>query len=568
MSFVRLHQTLRLSALALGIALGFAGPLPLAQAQNSGLINTSPTHTWAQPITAGSTQLRLQIPVAALSDLRLQLVLPVSGAHISLLDPQGQEVIAANDPRISFLDGAQLSPPLPGGVFITPSIANPADGVWTLQANFPAAPVPTVAILSSYAQSPYQVGMVISGQSFRVGQPVPLGMLVLHQGLPMTHLAPSLSISKDGNPLATLNAVDNGQAADFDGLADDGIYSQGYRFGQTGRYQIDGKVSIPAPGGGSIQRSATAFVDIVPANFVFGSVSGTVIRDASGCVRQLDVNLSGTVASAGTYSTAGTLLSSGGPGSLLKRSNVVLSGPGALNAKLSYTASEIRKSFAADGDFIVDPLDVLAFSGQSPRLEMRKPSATSFSGLTLAQFCSAPIELANAASVNPVLRNGFIGQLEFSLPVRVNVSDSYQISFKVLDAQGLEVGQFGLNNFLNAGDNRVSATVMADKLQRSDGPYRIESVLVVGGGSTAQASRIPVGGSSLSRWQIFPTISGDLNGDGSVNTADRDLLLQFRGQSPLIPGDRRDLNGDGKIDLQDARLLILKACAAPNCPKN
>lgn len=568
MSFVRLHQTLRLSALALGIALGFAGPMSTAQAQNSGLINTSPTNSWAQPIAAGSTQLRMPLPVAALSDLRLQLVLPVNGARISLLDPQGQEVIAANDPGISFLDGARLSPPLPGGVFITPPIANPADGVWTLKADFPATPGPTVAILSSYAQSPYQVGMVISGQTFRVGQPVPLGFLVVHQGLPVKAVSPTLSISKDGSPVATLNAVDSGQAGDFDGLADDGIYSQGYVFTQTGRYQIDGKVNIPSPGGNSIQRSATAFVDIVPANFSFGSVSGAVIRDASGCVRQLDVNLAGTVASAGTYSTAGTLVGSAGGGSLLKRSNVTLSGPGALNAKLSFSSSEIRKTFSADGNFIVDPLDVLAFSGQSPRLEMRKHAATSFNGLTLAQFCSDPIELSASASVNPVLRNGFVGQLDFSLPIRVNVAGSYQVSFKILDAQGVEVGQFGLNNFLNAGDNRVAATVKADKLQRSDGPYRIESVLVVGGGSTAQASRIPVGGSSLSRWQVFPTITGDLNGDGSVNAADRDLLLQYRGQSPLIPGDRRDLNGDGKIDLQDSRLLILKACTAPNCPKN
>ncbi len=41
---------------------------------------------------------------------------------------------------------------------------------------------------------------------------------------------------------------------------------------------------------------------------------------------------------------------------------------------------------------------------------------------------------------------------------------------------------------------------LADKLQRSDGPYKIESVLVVGGGSTAQASRVPVAASNWSRW--------------------------------------------------------------------
>ncbi|WP_156421861.1 dockerin type I repeat-containing protein [Paucibacter sp. KCTC 42545] len=578
MSLIRRHpfpslRSLRLSTLCLAqaLALGLSLLAPAAQAQNTGLVNAMATNTQAGPITAGATQLRMPIAVSAFNSLKLQLILPVSGAQISLIDPQGTVVIAANDPRISFLDGASLTPPLPGGLFITPEIANPVDGNWTLLATFPPAPVPTVALLNLYAQSPYQVGMVLSGQSYRVGQPVPLGVLALNQGLPILGLAPSLTLKKDGNPIANVSAVDSGQAADFDGLASDGIYSRGYTFNQTGRYQVDAQVDIPTAGGGNVRRTATGFVDIVPANFTFGAVSSSVTRGANNCISKLNVTLTGTVALPGTYSTAATLLGPNGSasGSLLKRANTTLAAAGALSSTVSFSSTEIRQHFSEGGSFVVDPLDLLAFAGASPQLEMRRNNALSFSGMPLEQFCAAAIEVANGATVSPVLRGSHIGQLDFSLPLRVINAGNYQISFKVIDAQGAEVGQFGLSRALAANSNTaITATVLADKLQRSDGPYRIESVLVVGGGSTAQASRVPVAASAISRWQYFPTITGDLNGDGSVNAADRDLLMQYRGQSPLIPGDRRDLNGDGKIDLQDARLLIQRACTAPNCPRN
>lgn len=126
-----------------------------------------------------------------------------------------------------------------------------------------------------------------------------------------------------------------------------------------------------------------------------------------------------------------------------------------------------------------------------------------------------------------------------------------------------------MSPLLSAGVvNNISVSVPAANLQTADGPFNIESVLIIGVGRSAQVSRVPVASSAFTRWRFFPTITGDLNGDGSVDAADRDLLLSYRNATALVPGDRRDINGDGKVDLLDARLLILRGCTAPNCPRN
>ncbi len=160
-----------------------------------------------------------------------------------------------------------------------------------------------------------------------------------------------------------------------------------------------------------------------------------------------------------------------------------------------------------------------------------------------------------------------IGSLQFSFPVTVTSNGTYQISLKVTGSAGQEVSQFGFSQFLSAGRNTVSVTIASERFQAIDGPYSVESVLILGQGASAQAS--VVGSSSvLSRWQFFPRITGDLDADSDVDAADRDLLLTFRGQMALTPGDRRDLNRDGIIDIRDARAIVNRVCARGSCPLN
>ncbi len=558
-------RALRAVAAAALVLAGVAS-LPAA-AQPAGLINAGAFATLVGAIQPGQTQVNVVVPVSGLNSLRIQAIVPVTGAQISLIDPSGNVVVQATDPGMSFLPGSGLTPPLPGGVYITPDVIAPANGNWVLRATFPAAPAATIALLTVFAESPYRVGMVLTAPSYRIGQPVPLGLLAVYNGLPIGGLQPSLAVRREGQTLATLTAADSGQAADLDGRAGDGIYSRGYTFTDTGRYEIVGSVDIPVAGGGSVRRSASGFVDIVPVNYVLGSVTGSVLTGTGGCVARLDVSTTATAQLPGTYATAATLRAPNGR-SIVKRSSGVLAAPGALAAVVSFGSRELRQQLTQGGNLVIDPLDVVSLAGDTPTLEVRRANAVTFPNVALTQLCTEPIEVGSTGSVTPVLRTGHIGQLDFRLPIRVSTAGAYTVSFKVTDANGVEVGQFGLSTSLVLGDNTVAATVLADRLQKSDGPFSIDSVLVVRGSTTAQASRVPVPGSNYVRWQFFPTITGDLNGDGSVDGADNQIMLGFRNQVPLQPGDRRDINRDGKIDTRDSREVVLRACVAPNCPRN
>lgn len=538
-----------------------------ALSQPAGLINASAFSNLVGPIQAGQTQVDIVVPVSGLNSLRIQAIVPVTGAQISLIDPLGNVVVQPTSAGLSFLPGASLTPALPGGVFITPDVVSPASGNWVLRATFPSAPVPTVALLTVFAESPYRVGLVLTSSSFRIGQPVPLGLLAVFNGLPIAGLQPRLAVRRENQTLVTLNALDNGQPAQLDGRAGDGVYSASHTFTDTGRYEIAATVDIPVAGGGSVRRTASGFLDVVPVNYQLTSVAGTVVTGAGGCVARLDVTTAANALLPGTYATSATLRAPNGQ-TLVKRTSSVLSAPGPLPALLSFSSRELRQRLSQGGSLVVDPLDVVSFAGDAPILELRRNNAWTFPNLTLAQLCADPIEVGNAGTVTTALRDGHISQLNFSFPVRVATAGAHTVSFKVTDANGVEVGQFGLNLTLAAGNNVVGASVLADRLQGSDGPFSIDSVLVVRGNVTAQASRVPVASSNFQRWQFFPTITADLNADGSVNNADNQIVLSFRNQTPLQPGDRRDINRDGRIDARDSREVVLRACAAPNCPRN
>jgi hypothetical protein len=59
-------------------------------------------------------------------------------------------------------------------------------------------------------------------------------------------------------------------------------------------------------------------------------------------------------------------------------------------------------------------------------------------------------------------------------------------------------------------------------------------------------------------------VPGDLNGDGSVDANDSDLLKSAVGQQATGPDDSRDLNKDGKIDAADLQVLI-GLCVRSQC---
>jgi hypothetical protein len=242
--------------------------------------------------------------------------------------------------------------------------------------------------------------------------------------------------------------------------------------------------------------------------------------------------------------------------------------PGPVDFDLYFSSEDIRDIIALDSPYTVSPVDLLSLQDVGGALEIRELDAWTFDQkITLDDLCAPPIGIVQNLVVTPVLRGGMIESLNFSFPVVVANSGSFQVSFKITDGTGQDVEIYGFNQFLNSGSNAVSVSLPYTRLQSLDGPFSVESVLVLGQGSSAQQSVV---GSSdpYSRWQFVPTISGDLDADGDVDAGDQAILLNYRNQPALVPGDRRDLTGDSTIDLRDARYISKLTCQAGSCPMN
>lgn len=510
-------------------------------------------------IIPGMTSLDIPFSVNGADGLSMEVIAPVDGVALSLVGPGGNAVVPVGDPRVHFTAGSTLPNPLPGGVFVVDEVAAPADGNWIIRLTFPAAPQKTVAMATVTARSRYQVGIVIERAKLLVGEDVSVGIIVLDNGTPITGLAPTLSIGL-GTPTTPFAARDDGAGAD--GLANDGIYSTAYTFGSAGIYPIQGDVVIPTAKG-NIVRQATLAVEAIPPSLEVTAIALNKVLGTGGCIAALQVNLTENVLRAGNYVTRVQL---GINGKTLDGRKSQALPVGTAQTTIQFTAADLKQKLAASGTFNVNLIETLEVTPQEFLLAYRRRNAGSFE-LAATELCSAPIEVEEQLTVTPVLKSGFIDSLNLAFPVTVRTAGSYQISFKVVGPGGEDIRLVNASRALVAGRNIVTANVSSPSFRAVDGPYRAISLLVFGGGSSARLSTLGVT-PSYSRWQFYPSITGDLTNDGAVDAADESVLTSFRGQKSLVPGDRRDLNNDGLIDIRDIRELQKRRCAIGACPVN
>lgn len=514
-------------------------------------LNTPETVTAS--IAPGSTSVEIPFTVTGADGLRLDIIVPVDNAQFTLIAPSGTVAF----PVVEYNPGSSQTPPLPGGVFTTSEILAPEDGVWTIRVTFPAAPTQTVALATVFARSRYQAGIAIARDRFLVGEDVSIGMLIVDNGQPITSLSPAISVAPAGPVLAMDDGINP------DGLANDGVYSIGEVFSQPGTYQIVGTVTIPTPKG-PVSRRAERTIEVVEPGLTLTSVTTTIVKGAGNCVSGIDSALSFDVAKSGNYVTHAQLSAPNGKSTDSRKNQLLNAGPNTVT--VSFTAKDIKKAMMGDGPYNLS-LDVLEVSAtQGFTLTYQKVNADSLP-IMLADLCSDPVELQNSLTVTPTLKNGFIGSLDFSFPVQVQSAGTYQIFFKIIGANGADVELLSILRTLSVGMNTVTASVPSAKFLGADGPYKAISLLVVGGASSARLDTIGQS-SMLQRWQFYPNINADLNNDGSVDAADQSVLLQYRANKVLSPGDRRDLNKDGVIDIRDVRELQKLKCAAGTCTVN
>lgn len=532
-----------------------------ASAQVAQVAMNTPT-TLSAPITPGMSRLALPFDLSGASRLSLDVIVPVDGASLSLLAPDGSTAAASGQPGVSYHPGAGLPRPAPGGVFEIAALNAPANGRWSLVLEFPAAGYSTVVIATLRAISPIQAGIAVERSTVLVGEDVSIGMLLTNNGQPILGLAPRISVSPANAPEnAPQTAIDTGTGPD--GLANDGLYSIDHLFTQAGSYLIRGHASI-STASGPVLRQAAQRISVLEPTLTQASVQLNNLSGPGGCVSGLQVALGFNARGDGAY--AAQIQLTGSNGRVIDSRAAFDAAGGRASSSTTFSARDIRERIGVDGPYSVRLIEVLDVGGEEFLLAFRRHNAGSFN-VPLSGLCALPIELPGPLSISPVLKSGFIGALDINIPVKVTVSGFYQISYKVFGAGGEDLGLINASRQLTAGVNNVTSRLSSEALLNADGPYRVVSLLVLGGGAAERRSQL---GSSaaMSRWQHYPKITGDLNGDGSVDAADNALITQFRNVPALVPGDRRDLNKDGVVNLLDARALQRLACRAPNCPVN
>lgn len=456
------------------------------------------------------------------------------------------------------MDGSLLVPPLPGGVFRTPSLANPVDRTWTVELTFPPAPEPTVAVVTVLRSGPVEVGLAIPGTKFVVGSSAPAGVLVLDRKQPVTGLSPSLTLTEPDGTTTTLSLRDDGYLpGSFDSLGGNGLYNAPVTFAQTGRHLVESTVAVPAAGA-VVTREVRGFVDVMAASVVVEAVTGGVVTAPSGCVAELTAEGSLQVSAPLTVALTAQLESATDATNTLTRTASVT--PALVNTstpfRIAFDAEAIRDGLAGSGPYSLPLLVFESVSADGSVVEVVRTDVATFSSVLEEDLCRSAISVGSRLNSDLNVAGGFIESIDFRFPVRVESAGVYQISFKVTGAGGQDVQQFAVSEFLVAGENEIGVTVGADQFQTLDGPYRVESVLVLGQGASAQKSIVGATG-PLSRFQFSPLTEGDLDADGDLDNADLALIQAARNTPALVPGDRRDLTGDGAINLRDARAFIL-----------
>ncbi|GGX86981.1 hypothetical protein GJV26_28985 [Massilia dura] len=337
--------------------------------------------TVSAPVVPGATALELPFAVAGADGVRIELIVPVDGATMTLVDPAGNVAVAPGDRRVTFRPGARNTPPLPGGVFEVAELPDPADGTWTIRLVFPAAVQKTVALGTIFARSRYAVGVTVERDTLLVGEDVSLGLLVLDDGQPITGLFPTIAVAGG----APRRAADDGRGGD--GKAGDGVYSIDHTFTAPGGYTVTGKVQFATPKG-TIRRTAAAQVKAVAPLLDNARIALATRQGADGCVAALQVDFDFNVRKAARYATLIRLTAPNGKSIDVRKSADF--GVGTGTATAAYKAADIRRRLGVDGPYSVALVDALELGEDAFTLAYRKRAAGTFDA-SLAQLCADAI---------------------------------------------------------------------------------------------------------------------------------------------------------------------------------
>jgi hypothetical protein len=513
----------------------------------------------ALDVLPGQTSAEITVPVSEAVRLQLQVVAPVSNPMFTVTQPSG---VSLPLPTATVMDGAAMAPAIPGAALHTPWIPLPASGNWTVRVNFSPATVRTVIFVTALIESPYRASVVLGGLHFRQGTATAASLFVLSGENPVQGAAVTLTAKAPSGEVINLAPNDSATPGTADATAGDGLYTGALFLEEVGQYLFTGRAEFTAANGTVLTREAQAIAIVSAPKLDLMNISTSVLSGPGNCVAAVQVNLTTNLLAPGDVVAKAVLR--GSNGRRMERTFSTSATAGTLPLTLSFFAADVRNELGVNGPYTVDRVEVVVTAANGTTLEGSASEASVTAAVTLASLCVDPVRVGPTATVTPVVSNGYISALNVSFPVAVTTGGSYRVSFRVTGAERQQVFASSQSPNLVAGTNIITAVVQASALQATDGPFQVESVLVLG--PSGSASVAFVGNTTpFSRWQFTPRFRGDLNADGRVDVADRNLLLGFRNVGALSPGDRRDLDRSGTIDLRDVQLLQRGYCVPGSC---
>lgn len=503
-----------------------------------------------ETVDIGDTSASIEFMADGVDSLSIELIVPINNAFISLIGPSGDAIITSDDTGVGIYPGDAS---LPGAEYMLPTISNPARGLYRVDVTFPPTEYKTGILATVIAPSSIQTGVIIPGEQFLVGQTSVIGMLILDSNeRPITSQEPVITVTSPSGTIKEIDALDNGLIDNLDGRAGDGLYSISYEFTESGRYKVTGKSSVQFDNSVYMKESV-AFVDVVEPTIENVQVLQNVAFGPNSCVSSIGLKATAENTESGLY-VSSALISDANGNLLEKNVNAETFTPGIISPEIKFSSQELLDAGLRSVPLNLVQLKILNFKPESYALEYSNMPDGSWNIPESATLCAEPIDIQRSLTVTPELQDGYIGSLNFSFDINVENAGTYQTSFKITHATG-DVETYGLSNFFSAGTNTLTVNIGAEQLQELDGSFTLESVLVIGGGNTAQLSVVGTS-EEYRKWQYFPTKPGDLDSDGDVDRTDRAILIQERNQKVYTPGDRRDLDRNGVIDVRDIRNIM------------
>src|SRR4051794_34069313 len=89
-----------------------------AIAQTTGSVTINLPQVLSTPVVPLQTTTDVQFALQAVEAFQLQIIAPVPGVTLSLINPNGSVVLNPGDASVTFQDGSILPTPVPGGVFL------------------------------------------------------------------------------------------------------------------------------------------------------------------------------------------------------------------------------------------------------------------------------------------------------------------------------------------------------------------------------------------------------------------------------------------------------------------